>query len=284
MFGVDCLERLNNIKNYILFLKATQNLSISLHTIKFNSVINSGTLSPFNIHDNSYCTAIKTKSSAYEHCINCQNRAFNKCKDGPFYGICYAGVGEYVYPIYNTENCVGFISVSGYKTRNFESYINKVSKNYGFNKKELKNVYYTLKSEEKTKEYINTLILPLCDMLELAISKTEQTTPIDQPLAIKIEQYLRQHRNQNITSKDICKEFSCCRSNMSTQFNKYYGKTIREYITELRLKDAKSLLKYSNLNVTEIAFSIGFSDANYFSCLFKKAFKISPLAYRKKSR
>ena len=284
LFGGDILEELKHIKKYILFLKQNQNLYVSIHSKNFDPIINSSTLSPFNIHDNSYCTTIKTKNDAYKNCINCQIKTIEKCNNGPFYGTCYAGVSEYVYPIFKKEECVGFISVSGYKALNSDSYQKRICEKYGFNFKELKNFYSTLKEDECNKEYIDTLIFPLCVMLESAISKHNDTPTVSYSLPIKIEQYLRQHRNQNITSADICEAFSCSRSYMSTVFNKQYGKTIREYINELRLKDAKSLLKYSELNITEIAFSVGFTDANYFSNLFKKQNKISPTQYRKKSR
>ncbi len=278
------MEHLNQIKKYILFLKQNQNLNISIHSQKFDPIINSSVLSPFNIHDNSYCTHIKTKPEAFKHCIECQKKVLKKCECSSFYGTCYAGVFEYVYPIKKNDECIGFISVSGYKTEKAENYQRRLCEKYCFNLKELKNVYSTLKTKEKNKEDIDTLINPLCAMLELLSNKETDSSAETISLAEKVDQYIRQHHNQNITSNDICKEFSCSRSYMSTLFNKTYGKTIRKYITELRLKDAKSLLKYSELNVSEIAFSIGFTDANYFTNTFKKQNGISPTQYRKKSR
>ena len=59
------------------------------------------------------------------------------------------------------------------------------------------------------------------------------------------------------------------------------GKGFREYLTELRLTDAASLLRYSELSVTEIAYSVGFCESNYFSNVFKKQYGISPKDYRK---
>ena len=57
---------------------------------------------------------------------------------------------------------------------------------------------------------------------------------------------------------------------------------IREYITVLRIEDAKELLTRSNLTVSEIAYAVGFSDSNYFSSQFKQAVGVSPLCYKKK--
>jgi YesN/AraC family two-component response regulator len=40
--------------------------------------------------------------------------------------------------------------------------------------------------------------------------------------------------------------------------------------------------KNTKLSVTEISYSVGFADSNYFSNIFKKSVGLSPLAYRKK--
>ena len=274
---------IKKIKNYILMLNSEFSLSVSLHAPDFNNIINSKELSHFNIHSNSYCSIIKTKHEAQKHCQDCQKKVLQKCKKGTFCGNCYAGVFEYVYPINNGEEIVGFISVSGYKTENGKNYISRISRKYGFDENSLSNIYSMLKKPPQ-KRNIDILISPLCDMLELSMLKNNTEPNLVQSFPQRIEQYIKSNRNQNITSADICSFFSCSRSYMSTVFNKHFGKSIREYLTELRLSDAKSLLKYSDLNVTEIAFSVGFTDANYFSNLFKKSFDVSPTTYRKKSR
>lgn len=49
----------------------------------------------------------------------------------------------------------------------------------------------------------------------------------------------------------------------------------------IRLNAAKSLLSNSHLSITEIAYSAGFTDSNYFSNVFKANTGISPREYRK---
>ena len=57
------------------------------------------------------------------------------------------------------------------------------------------------------------------------------------------------------------------------------GKTITEYINEVRLKKSIELLKSGNVNITEIAIICGFNDVNYFSRLFKKKYGVSPTKF-----
>ena len=59
-------------------------------------------------------------------------------------------------------------------------------------------------------------------------------------------------------------------------FKKEVGVSPHKYITDVRVRQAKYLLEYSDLNVNEIACSVGFDDALYFSRIFKKYTGFSP--------
>ena len=96
--------------------------------------------------------------------------------------------------------------------------------------------------------------------------------------------YIRRYHKQNITMESLCAHFSCSRSKISHAFKSQLGVGFREYLTELRLSDAAGLLCYSDLSITEIAYSVGFCDSNYFSGVFKSRFGLSPTEYRKVNR
>ena len=65
-------------------------------------------------------------------------------------------------------------------------------------------------------------------------------------------------------------------------FKKDVGKTPLEYLTDLRIEHAKSLLvQYTFTGVADTATACGFSDSFYFSTCFKKHVGMSPLQYRK---
>jgi len=271
------------IKNYIHFLKKEHNLSVTLHLNGDDALAVSNELITFNIHDNSYCAYIKTFPDAWKHCIEKQDKVLQKCAHGSFTGVCYAGVKEFVYPVYKEDKVVGFICVSGYKCPECESYMERVSKKYSVPKENLKAAYKSLKADIP-KSTVDTLIAPLCNMLELAFIKTVTKTNENMGIIEQVERYLKLNRTQNISSDDLCKHLACSRSHISHQFKNQTGKSIREYLTYLRLEDAKSLLFHSELTVTEIAFSVGFGSSNYFTNVFKKEMGMSPGEYRKKKR
>jgi two-component system response regulator YesN len=59
------------------------------------------------------------------------------------------------------------------------------------------------------------------------------------------------------------------------------GDTFNDYLTNLRIQSAQSLLKSTNLRVNEIAIRVGYDNINYFLTLFRKVTGVSPKMYRK---
>lgn len=58
------------------------------------------------------------------------------------------------------------------------------------------------------------------------------------------------------------------------------GKTTTEIISSRMLQEAKILLKQTDWNISEIAYSLGFEEVAHFSNFFKKQTSITPLAFR----
>ncbi|MDR1938535.1 MAG: AraC family transcriptional regulator [Tannerellaceae bacterium] len=64
---------------------------------------------------------------------------------------------------------------------------------------------------------------------------------------------------------DICRNFA--------------GSSAKQFLLELKTAEAKRLLIYSRLNVSDIAYQLGFEDASYFARIFKKKTSLSPSAF-----
>lgn len=71
------------------------------------------------------------------------------------------------------------------------------------------------------------------------------------------------------------------RSQFFTAFKQYTGFSPLQYLLRTRVQHAQEYLATTDMNVTEIAFAVGFEDSNYFSRQFKRFTKISPSAYRR---
>ena len=67
-------------------------------------------------------------------------------------------------------------------------------------------------------------------------------------------------------------------------FKKRSGMTINQYVNLLRVEEARIMLDSTEMSVQDIAMTVGFSDANYFSSVFKSVTGVSPRAYRNDRR
>ncbi len=58
------------------------------------------------------------------------------------------------------------------------------------------------------------------------------------------------------------------------------GQSAHQIIQDIRLSEAKNLLKDRGLSIATVAYSTGFSDPSYFSKVFRKVFGMKPTEYR----
>jgi len=71
------------------------------------------------------------------------------------------------------------------------------------------------------------------------------------------------------------------RSKLHYNFRAVYGITPFDYLRNRRLEKARLLLDEGNMNVTEVAYSIGYSSLSHFAGVFKQYFGTSPSSYRR---
>lgn len=67
---------------------------------------------------------------------------------------------------------------------------------------------------------------------------------------------------------------------LSTLFHKETGKTVTEYVTNVRMDTAANLLRHTQLQVQTVAQHCGIGDVNYFSKVFKRRFGVTPRQFR----
>lgn len=266
---------IDDINSYISYLGG-MGLSVSVHGRTVCGLLE------HNIHENPFCLFIKTNGDAWDKCIRCQQRVFGEYNRGSLFGMCYAGVEEYVFFV----DPKTFVSVSGYGINREKAAgrIVRISKDFHFSRAELFNIYETgLKHVPENPERLRTVIMPLCHMLSLLQITTADIS--DAPTKSKtfdsILAFVQRNAACDITLRDIAQGCACSESTVSHLFKAYTNDSVKSYIMKLRIEKAKELLLGSDLSVTDIALLTGFSNTNYFATAFKKHMGNSPTEYRK---
>ena len=95
--------------------------------------------------------------------------------------------------------------------------------------------------------------------------------------------------DENIDNFDLSIELLCNKLNITHQqiyrkLKALTGQTVNEFIRTVRMKRAAQMLINSDLNVSEIMYSVGFSNRSYFSKCFVEEFNMTPKEYRNNSK
>jgi len=102
----------------------------------------------------------------------------------------------------------------------------------------------------------------------------------DDETVIEIQDWLHNQYHAVVTLEDLAHRFDISVRSLNRRFRQATGKTPMQYLQQIRLDNAKELLRTSNLSIAEVAFSTGFRDSSYFSAQFRKTISLSPRAYR----
>lgn len=94
--------------------------------------------------------------------------------------------------------------------------------------------------------------------------------------------YIYQHYGEvDLRLSDIANSVNISPAHFTTIFSQETGKTVTEFMTEVRMGQARILLRTTNQTHYEIALAVGYRDVSYFSRLFKRYHNVSPGNYRK---
>jgi len=98
----------------------------------------------------------------------------------------------------------------------------------------------------------------------------------------RINEYIAQHYQEDIGRNEIGAQFYLVPEYLAKLYKKKTGVSLKDYINEYRLEQARRLLRTGEDRVGEIAIEVGFENLSYFSTLFKKSTGMTPLEYRRK--
>ena len=100
-------------------------------------------------------------------------------------------------------------------------------------------------------------------------------------LVSSVIEYLSENVCGRVSIDDICRRMNYTRSYIFRQFKAVTGTSIMAYFTSLKIKEAKRLLRETDMSITDIAAALSFDTPNYFTKTFKRVGGVTPLQYRK---
>lgn len=107
-----------------------------------------------------------------------------------------------------------------------------------------------------------------------SLSKTEMSKIADLSL------FIQNYSEIPMSIKYLSNKSGLSPNKLQEGFRSMHNRTVTDYIREIRIQNAEKLIKNSDMNISEVVYSIGFTSRSYFSKIFKQKYKCSPKQYK----
>ncbi|MBQ9623227.1 MAG: helix-turn-helix transcriptional regulator [Treponema sp.] len=133
----------------------------------------------------------------------------------------------------------------------------------------------------KTRSFLTEILFFAAQIFELKQNENKEVTLFAVTPELKpILDYIARSYDKKITLDALSSEFGTNRTDLNKLFKKETGMTAIQYVIDLRLRIARSLLKDTDLPVERIAEQTGFSDSTHLERLFKQKYLMPPNKFR----
>tara|TARA_R110002073_G_scaffold72537_1_gene177094 strand:+ start:57023 stop:58048 length:1026 start_codon:yes stop_codon:yes gene_type:complete len=99
--------------------------------------------------------------------------------------------------------------------------------------------------------------------------------------AIKeLSEFIIEYPENDYTLKLLSRKSGLSTSKLQEGFKLLHQRTVRDFIVNERIKKSEQLIRATDLNISEVVYSIGFTSRSYFSKIFKQKYNCSPKFYK----
>ena len=144
---------------------------------------------------------------------------------------------------------------------------------------EMSDVYIRRADKAKKPEEVNSIREEMILDFANEMNKRKKAN-VKSAQVIMCLDYINDHLHENITVPELAEHVNLTVKYISKLFKKEMGCSINEHIRQLKVEEAKSLLRYSYKSSIEIATDLGFTSHSYFISVFKKETGMTPREYR----
>ncbi|MDL2323886.1 AraC family transcriptional regulator [Ruminococcaceae bacterium OttesenSCG-928-A16] len=294
-------NRFSGLANYLLFIEEHYNLHVCVKDLCGFVAINKEldtVLQPFLAHTNNFCMYIKHDKSIYHRCLAMIKKMREKSErtHNTYFGMCHAGLGEYVTPIVSRGVVIGtlnagFFDVGRKRSNHCISRVCRASS-------QLEEAHALELFESNISEpFIDpNELIPIMEMLAdyLALSyenlldthdaseHVHRHNTSEDTILSHAGKYIRQNFIHPISISELAESCHCSESYISRIFKKRTNVNITTYINKVRIEASKDFLTRTDSAIADVASNVGFCDPNYYSRVFNKLMGISPREYRRR--
>jgi AraC-like DNA-binding protein len=240
--------------------------------------------------ENPFCAMMAGKSRACAACLQLQQTLADKAREASCTETCQIGMCDTAVPVRLGEQLVGFLHTGQvFKKRPTEAQFRKVmelARGWGVqnNEMEMKEAFFGTRvlSQREHEAVVKLIEIFATHLSELSNQIVVQLNNAEPPMITRAKEYIKQNHAEELSLGQVAKAVNTSTFYFCKMFKKGTGLNFTEYVSRVRIENAKNLLLNPNLRISEIAYQVGFQSLTHFNRVFKKVVGESPTDYRGK--
>lgn len=242
--------------------------------------------------ENLFCAAMSRKSKTCSACLQVQQRLNEVATDCPQTVVCPAGLAETAIPLKVAGQLIGFLQTGQIFTRRpSPAHFDRVAKmavDAGLPESldDLKRTYYATPtySAERQQAVVSLLAVFAQHLAILGYQIVARRQNAEPPTITRAKAYIREHYTDHLSLGEVAKAVNTSSFYFCKLFKRATGLNFTDYVCRIRIDEAKNRLLNPNLQVSEIAFDVGFESLTHFNRVFKRLVGQPPSGYREQLR
>jgi AraC-like DNA-binding protein len=136
-------------------------------------------------------------------------------------------------------------------------------------------------SQEVIRQLINTVLMIAARNITLAVTGVNSPAETDNPVLLL--NYIHQHiyQPEELKAEKMARRFNIAPTYISEYFKTQTGQNMQQYIATYKIRLIEARLRYTDIQLNEIVYEFGFSDASHLNRFFRKHKGVNPSEYRK---
>ncbi len=247
---------------------------ISLHGIDFEEI------AAYPENQLPFCAYVQGKKGEYEKCARSDAEASKRVRESNGFLIykCRYGLTEVICPLHTLGSPAGYLMMGQAADEDVDTErLIKAILSLG-GEKDAERLIASVPRVSRKKTASFAKIMTICAEYMALMNALPKNKPSTAELT---KLFIHENFREKITIKEISLALGRTKSAICPAFKEKYGITVMDYLTSLRIEEAKKMLLQTDMTVGEISDEVGFGDTSYFSKVFLKTVGISPSQYRR---
>jgi AraC-like DNA-binding protein/ligand-binding sensor protein len=240
-------------------------------------------------NENSFCAFLAEGKGTCTLCLQTQGHVNNQPGDQPRSIQCPFGLTETRVPVQLGDRVIGFLATGQVFTRapqssTFKKAISRVLPSNAAAQRKAARLWKQSPEMEASRYAATVQLLGFfAKQLSAASNQIRMEVTTAEPVVVtKAREFIARNKAEPLTLSLVSKAAGSSMFHFCKVFKSATGLRFTEYVSRLRLEDAKQRLLNPNARVSEVAFDVGFQSLTQFNRSFNRVIGLSPREFREK--